>query len=114
MNWLAKVPTWLMLALAILAEVSATSSMKLTEGFTRPLPTVLVLAGYALSLSLLAQVVQRVDVGVVYAIWCGVGMAAVALVGVLVYGEAVTLAKVGGIVLIVAGTLMLSLAMRGH
>lgn len=111
---LAQVPTWLLLGVAILVEVLATSSMKLTQGFTRPLMTLLVLCGYGCSLWLLSQVVQRLEVGIVYAVWCGVGMAVVALVGVLVYGESISLAKGGGIVLIIAGTVLLSLASKGH
>lgn len=105
---------WLMLAGAIAAEVVATSTMKLTEGFTRPLPTLAVLAGYACAFWLLAQVVQRLELGVVYAVWCGVGMAVVAVVGVVVYGEGVSLLKVAGIASIVLGTALLSLAGPGH
>ena len=111
---LALIPTWLLLGVAILVEVVSTSSIKLPEGFTRPLMTLLVLCGYGCSLWLLSQVVQRLEVGIVYAIWCGVGMAAVALVGVLVFGESVSLAKTAGIVLIVAGTILLSLASKGQ
>ena len=73
---------WLMLALAIGTEVIATSSLKLAAGFTKPLPSLLVVLGYIASFWLLSQVLLRLDLGVVYAIWCGVGIAVVATVGV--------------------------------
>jgi small multidrug resistance pump len=105
---------WLMLAAAIAAEIAATSSLKLAAGFTRPLPSLVVVAGYVLAFWLLAQVVQRLDLGVVYAIWCGVGMAVVAAVGVLYYGEGMPPLKLAGIVAIIIGTVLLSLASKGH
>ncbi len=105
---------WLMLAGAIAAEVVATSSLKLAAGFTRPLPSLVVVAGYVLAFWLLSQVVQRLDLGVVYAIWCGVGMAVVAMVGVFFYGEGMPPLKLAGIVAIVIGTVLLSLASKGH
>lgn len=105
---------WLLLAGAIAAEVVATSSLKLAAGFTRPLPSLVVVAGYVLAFWLLSQVVQRLDLGVVYAIWCGVGMAVVAAVGVFFYGEGMPLLKLAGIVAIIIGTVLLSLASKGH
>lgn len=105
---------WLLLAGAIAAEVVATSSLKLAAGFTRPLPSLVVVAGYVLAFWLLSQVVQRLDLGVVYAIWCGVGMAVVAVVGVLLYGEGMPPLKLAGIVAIIIGTVLLSLASKGH
>lgn len=105
---------WLLLAGAIAAEVVATSSLKLAAGFTRPLPSLVVVVGYVLAFWLLSQVVQRLDLGVVYAIWCGVGMAVVAVVGVLLYGEGMPPLKLAGIVAIIIGTVLLSLASKGH
>lgn len=106
------VSAWLMLAGAIAAEVTATSSLKLADGFTRLLPSLVVVAGYATSFWLLSRVMQRLELGLVYAVWCGVGMAVVALIGVLLYGESLSLIKVGGIVLICAGVALLSLASK--
>jgi len=79
--------SYLMLAIAIVAEVVATSSLKASEGFTRMLPSVLVVAGYVTSFYLLPQIMKTLPVGVVYAIWCGVGIVAVALVGQVLYKQ---------------------------
>jgi small multidrug resistance pump len=103
---------WLMLAGAIASEVTATSSMKLCAGFTRLGPSVVVVLGYGLSFWLLSRVVQRLELGLVYAVWCGVGMAAVATVGVLLYGESVTLLKLTGIALVALGVIVLSFAVE--
>ncbi|TDR73517.1 DMT family transporter [Paludibacterium purpuratum] len=102
--------SWLMLAGAIAAEVTATSSLKLAAGFSRPLPSMVVVLGYIVSFWLLGRVVQRLELGLVYAVWCGVGMAVVAMVGVFAYGESLTWLKCAGIVFITAGVVMLSFA----
>lgn len=104
--------SWLMLACAIAAEVTATSSLKLSQGFSRPLPSVVVVIGYALSFWLLSRVMQRMELGLVYAVWCGVGMAAVAAVGVLLYGESLSVLKLAGIALITLGVTLLSVSAR--
>lgn len=103
---------WLMLAGAIAAEVTATSSLKLAAGFTRLLPSIVVVIGYAISFWLLSRVMQRMELGLVYAVWCGVGMAAVAAVGVLAYGESLSLLKLGGIAFVGIGVAMLSFAVK--
>ncbi|TCW33560.1 DMT family transporter [Gulbenkiania mobilis] len=104
---------WLMLAGAIAAELMATSSLKLAQGFSRPLPSLVVIIGYMISFWLLSRVVERLELGIVYAVWCGVGMAVVAVIGVVVYGESVSLLKTAGILAIVLGTVLLSLAGKG-
>lgn len=104
--------SWLMLAGAIVAEVSATSSLKLAAGFTRLIPSCVVVLGYALSFWLLARVIQRLELGLVYAVWCGVGMAAVAIVGVVAYGESITWLKFIGIAFVMVGVVMLSFAVK--
>ncbi|BEV72036.1 MULTISPECIES: multidrug efflux SMR transporter [unclassified Paludibacterium] len=104
--------SWLMLAGAIAAEVTATSSLKMAQGFTRFWPSLVVVIGYALSFWLLARVMQRLELGLVYAVWCGVGMAVVAAVGVIAYGESLTLLKVAGIVFVTIGVIMLSFAVK--
>lgn len=98
-----------LLAAAILVEVGATSMMKSTDGFTRPLPTAAVLLGYALSFVLLAQVVKDVSISVAYAIWAGAGTALVAAVGVTVLGEPATALKLTGIALVIGGVVLLNL-----
>jgi small multidrug resistance pump len=100
---------WLYLALAIVFEVTATSFIGKTEGFTRPLPTALVLAGYAASFTLLAQTVRGLEVSTAYAIWSAVGTAAIAVIGILVLGESVSVQKVVGLCFVICGVAILNL-----
>jgi small multidrug resistance pump len=104
---------YLFLAVAIAAELFATSLMKTTEGFTRLWPTLAVLAGYAVSFVLLAQAVKSIQVGVAYAIWSGVGTAAIVAIGAVFLGEPLTTIKVAGIAFIIAGVVMLNLNSSG-
>jgi small multidrug resistance pump len=94
---------------AIAAEVLATSLMKSTEGFTRLWPTVWCMAGYAVSLAALSQAVKGVEVGVAYALWSALGTAAIVAIGAAFLGEPITVVKVAGISLIIAGVVTLSL-----
>ncbi|BCY07888.1 multidrug efflux SMR transporter [Actinoplanes sp. L3-i22] len=101
---------YVLLALAIACELLATSLMKATDGFSRLWPTVAVLAGYVISFIALSQAIKGgIQVGIAYAIWSAVGTAAIIVIGALFLDEPVTLAKVGGIVLIIAGVVMLNL-----
>ena len=93
---------------AIAAEVVATAFMKSTEGFTRLWPTVAVLAGYAISFVLLSQAVKGVQVSVAYALWSALGTAAIVGIGAAFLGEPITLVKVAGISLIIAGVVTLN------
>ncbi|MFT5643658.1 MAG: small multidrug resistance pump [Janthinobacterium sp.] len=101
---------WLMLAMAILAELAATTALKLSHGFTRALPSSIVILGYVISFYLLAQVLKTQEVGIIYAIWSGAGLAIIALIGVVFLGESVSVLKIGGLIAILAGVLMLNLA----
>lgn len=105
---------WIMLGIAIAAEVIATSALKLSNGFTRLWPSVLVVCGYGVSFYLLSQILKTLEVGIVYAVWSGVGLAAVALIGVIWFGETVTLIKVAGLLAIMVGVVLLNLAGGGH
>ncbi|MCP2329039.1 small multidrug resistance pump [Hamadaea flava] len=93
---------------AITAEVIATSLLKATEGFSKLWPTVAVLVGYALAFVALSQVVKSVPVGVAYAVWSGLGTAAIVAIGAVFLGEPITVVKVIGIGLIVAGVVILN------
>lgn len=99
---------WLYLALAITSEVAATSFIKKTLGFTDLWWSVGVLLGYGFSFFMMAQAVRDLEVGLVYAVWSGVGTAAIVGIGVLFLGESLTLPKVVGIALIVAGVVVLN------
>ena len=94
---------------AIAAEIVATTSLKLSEGFTRPVPAVATVLGYAVSFYLLSQALKRMELGVVYAIWSGVGTAAMALVGYWLFAEGLSPIKLVSIACIVVGVVGLNL-----
>lgn len=103
--------TYLLLLCAIFAEVAATSLLKSTEGFTRLWPTAVCLVGYAVSFALLAVSISRgMQTDVAYALWSAIGTAAIVLIAVLFLGSSISLAKVAGIGLIVAGVITLNLS----
>nr|WP_213011513.1 multidrug efflux SMR transporter [Actinoplanes toevensis] len=101
--------SYVYLLAAIAAEIVATSLMKSTEGFTRLWPTLACLVGYAISLVALSQAVKGVPVGVAYALWSALGTAAIVAIGAAFLGEPITLLKVAGISLIIAGVVTLNL-----
>lgn len=100
---------YVLLAGAIAAEVGATTAMKYTEGFSRLWPSLLTVLGYVVAFALLAQTLKTVSVGTAYAIWAGVGTAAIAAIGMLFLGEGLTASKAAGIVLIIGGVVLLNL-----
>jgi small multidrug resistance pump len=100
--------------LAIAAEVVATSSLKASDGFRRPLPSLLVVLGYArafylMSISLMSISLQRLPLAFVYAVWSGVGLVGISLVGWLIYGQRLNAGAFVGIGLIAAGVVVLQL-----
>ncbi|WP_316574115.1 MULTISPECIES: DMT family transporter [Nocardia] len=102
--------TLVLLALAIASEVTATVSLKLSDGFTKLVPSIVVVIGYATAFYFLSQALKRgMAIGVAYGIWSAVGVAAIALIGVLLLGERLTLVQVGGIGLVILGVLALEL-----
>ena len=100
---------WLYLMIAIAGEVVGTTALKASDGFTRWGPTALVVVSYAIAFYFLALVLRALPLGVTYAIWSGVGVAAVTLIGWLAYGQRLDLPAILGIGLIVAGVLVLNL-----
>lgn len=106
--------TWLLLAGAIAAEVTATLSLRASDGFSRIGFTLLVVAGYATAFGLLGVILkQGMPVGVAYGIWSASGVAIVAVLGKVIFGEALTAAMIGGIVLIAGGVMLVELG-RPH
>lgn len=105
-----------MLAISIAAEVVATSALKSSQGFTRLGPSVLVVLGYGLAFAMLARVMNHMTTGVVYAVWSGLGIVLISLVGWLVYGQKLDTAAMAGMALIVAGVLVMQLLSKstGH
>jgi multidrug transporter EmrE-like cation transporter len=98
------------LALAIASEVIATLALKSSEGFSRPLPSAIVVAGYGISFFLLALVLKHFSVGITYAIWSAVGTAAIAVVGIALYGETASVLKIASLGLIILGVVGLNAA----
>jgi small multidrug resistance pump len=98
---------WVLLIVAILLEVAGTTNIKLSEGFSRPVPSVLVLFFYALSIIALTFAVNRLDVSVAYALWSGMGTALVAIIGLWFFQESITIIKVVALGLIIVGVVML-------
>ncbi|MEM7487903.1 MAG: multidrug efflux SMR transporter [Pseudomonadota bacterium] len=99
---------WLYLAVAIAGEVAGTLCLKASDGFTRPLPTAGAVLGYAVAFWFLAQVLRTIPVGVAYAVWSGAGVAAVTVLGLLIFGQRLDAAALVGIGLIVAGVIVLN------
>ena len=100
---------WLYLILAIVLEVAGTTSMKLSEGFSRLLPSVMIFVFYALSFAGLTLALKRIDVSVAYAIWSGLGTALITVIGLAYFKEPATLIKILSIALIVLGVAGLNL-----
>ncbi|GAA3490154.1 MULTISPECIES: DMT family transporter [Streptomyces] len=100
---------YVLLAAAIAAEVAGTTAMKFSDGFTRLWPSLLTVVGYVVAFGLLSVTLKSLEVGTAYAIWAGVGTAAVAAIGMLFLGEPATAVKLLGIVLVIAGVVLLNL-----
>lgn len=99
---------WLFLGVAIAAEVVATSSLKASAGFTRLLPSVLVIVGYAVAFYFLSLTLKAIPVGIAYAIWAGLGIVLISLVGWLAFGQRLDLASILGMGLIVSGVVVIN------
>ena len=100
---------WILLLLAISAEVIGTSFLRLSEGMTRPLPTLLVFGAYAIAMALLSRVVLSIPLGLTYALWSGVGTVVIVLVGRFAYGQLLNPTQLIGIGLITAGVVLVNL-----
>ncbi|QRP46217.1 multidrug efflux SMR transporter [Amycolatopsis sp. FDAARGOS 1241] len=99
---------YLYLALAIAAEVTATVSLKLSDGFSEVLPSVLVAVGYGVAFFALSRVLKLgLPIGVAYAVWAAAGVALVAIIGVLFLKEPINLVMVGGLVLVIGGVVLI-------
>lgn len=105
----AAASTYLFLAIAIVAEVIATTALKAADGFSRLLPSVIVVLGYAVAFYCLSLTLRALPTGVVYAIWSGVGIVLVSLLGWVVYRQTLDLPALLGMGLIMAGVLVINL-----
>lgn len=104
---------WFFLVLSIVTEVAGTTSMKLSVGFTRPVFTALIFVFYGVSFYLFSLAVKRMELGVAYAIWAGVGTALITLIGIVYFREGLDVVKVLSIAAIIAGVIGLNLAGAG-
>jgi len=100
--------TFIVLFFAILSEVTATSALKFSEGFSKPIPSVIVVVGYGVSFYLLSIALKTMPIGVAYAIWSGVGLILTVIAGIILWRETLDWVKVTGIVLILAGIVLIN------
>lgn len=100
---------WLFLMAAIVGEVIATSALKSSESFTRLLPSLVVISGYAIAFYFLSLALRSIPVGIAYAIWSGLGIVLIAAAAWVIYGQKLDAWAFVGIALIVAGVAVLNL-----
>ena len=98
-----------LLGIAIVAEVIATSALKSSQGFTRLWPSALTVVGYGIAFFMLSQVMKSLPTGIVYAIWSGLGIVLISIVGWVVYDQKLDAAAMAGMALIVAGVAVIQL-----
>jgi len=99
---------WVYLGIAIVAEILATSALKSAEGFTRLAPSLVTVAGYAVAFYFLALTLRHIPVGIAYAIWSGVDIVLISLVGALFFKQHLDGPAILGIVLIIAGVVVMN------
>jgi small multidrug resistance pump len=102
-------PAYLALAIAIVAEVIATSALRASQGFTQIWPSALAVLGYACAFYFLSVVLRTVPVGIAYAIWSGVGIVLISLVAFFLYRQALDLPALIGMAFIIAGVVIINL-----
>src|SRR5512136_1863860 len=100
---------WLFLVIAILTEVVGTSLMKASQGLTRLVPTLFMFVLYGISFVFMALALKKIEVGIAYAIWSGLGTALIAMIGIAWFRESLNLPKLAGLVLIIGGVVLLNL-----
>lgn len=106
--------SWFYLILGICAEIIGTTSMKLSQGFTKLFPSIAIFVFYGLSLSLVTLSLKKIDLSVAYAIWSGIGTATIAMVGLFFFKEHISFLKVCSIILIILGVVGLNIADHSH
>ena len=100
---------WVLLLFTITSEVIGTSCLKLSEGFSKPIPTLVGLVAYATAMLLLSRVVQTIPLGITYALWSGIGIVAIVLVGLFAYKQVPSPGQLVGIATITAGVIIVNL-----
>ena len=102
--------SWIILFFAGLFEVGWAVGLKYTDGFTRPLPTVLTVAARAISLGLLGLAMKELPLGTAYAIWTGVGAVGTVIAGIILFGESMALIRLASVALIITGLIGLKVS----
>ncbi|MBM4447375.1 MAG: multidrug efflux SMR transporter [Chloroflexi bacterium] len=105
---------WLFLSIAIILEVCGTTCMKLSQGFSRLLPSILIFVFYGLSFTAFTFALKYIDLSLSYAVWAGLGVLLIGVIGVLYFKEPITALKITSMVLIVAGVVGLYSSMAIH
>ena len=100
---------WILLSVAILAEVIATSALKSAEGFTRLVPSLVVVTGYGAAFYFLSLTLKTIPVGIAYAIWSGAGIILISIIGYLVHGQSLDYPAMIGMTLIIAGVAVVNI-----
>lgn len=100
---------YVLLGIAIVSEVIATSALRASDGFTKLIPSVAVVVGYALAFLFLSMTLKTIPVGIAYAIWSGLGIVLISIVAYFVYGQTLDTPAIIGMALILAGVLVLNL-----
>ncbi|MFL9868881.1 multidrug efflux SMR transporter [Paraburkholderia fungorum] len=111
-----RMPPYALLAIAIVAEVIATSAMRASEGFSRLLPATVVVIGYGIAFYCLSLTLKSIPVGIVYAVWSGAGIVLITLVAVVLYRQVPDVPAIIGLGLIIAGVAVLNMfsKMQAH
>jgi small multidrug resistance pump len=104
---------WFYLLIAILTEVVGTTMMKISQGLSKLLPSVLMFVMYAISFVFMAFALKKIEVSTAYAIWSGLGTALIATIGIVAFRESFNIAKLAGIILIIGGVVLLNLKGTG-
>ncbi|WP_408221221.1 DMT family transporter [Paraburkholderia sediminicola] len=109
-------PPYALLAIAIVAEVIATSAMRASEGFSRLLPSTVVVIGYGIAFYCLSLTLKSIPVGIVYAVWSGAGIVLITLMAVVMYRQVPDVPAIIGLGLIIAGVAVLNIfsKMQAH
>lgn len=106
--------SYVLLALSIFFEICGTTCMKLSEGFTKVLPSILIFVFYGISFISLTIALKRLDVSVAYAIWAGLGVALISMIGIMVFDEPISSLKILSLLFIIIGVVGLNLTGNMH
>jgi small multidrug resistance pump len=105
---------WILLGIAILAEIVGTLSLKASDGLSKLWPSIGVLAGYATAFTLMAMSLKKLDVGITYAIWSGVGIVGAAIGGYVFFDQQLSKMTIIGMAIIIVGVVIMNLSGAAH